>query len=322
MQAESKSHVFISHASDDRAVVRSVAKALGDGGVRVWLDSEEIQLGLLLRNELHEAIRQSAAVVLVWSEAAYRSRWVSAEILTAFHMDRFIFPCVADETPLPQFLANSIYLNLRKNRAEVLRRLTRGVGNAPAHANPLPPLIGSSSGELKVEIERIYEAQQLVTRPLMNRDLTSASAAQARLDPVMKGAEQRWKFELAILNLGGYHRKNGYLVKHWDAVQAGRPPKDPLLREGERLFFEAALVDPLNVSALNGLASILIYELELDAAEFFNERAIAISKKQGIAYDAAMHDQRLIAWLKQQQGVGRRPEGKGNWRRGGDSNPR
>jgi hypothetical protein len=74
------------------------------------------------------------------------------------------------------------------------------------------------------------------------------------------------------------------------------------LYEGERLFFEAALVDPLDVSALNGLSSILIHELELDAAEFFNSRAIAISQKAGLAYDAALHDKALIAWMKQQQG--------------------
>src|SRR5262249_23190921 len=106
--------------------------------------------------------------------------------------------------------------------------------------------------------------------------------------------------ELMILNLGGYHRKNGYLIRHWDAILAGRPPRDPLLLEGERLFFEAALVDPLDVSALNGLASILIYEFELEAAEFFNGRAIAIPRKGGIPYDAAPHARELIARLRRQ----------------------
>ena len=48
--------------------------------------------------------------------------------------------------------------------------------------------------------------------------------------------------------------------------------EDPLLLEAERLFFEALFVDPLERSALNGLGSILIYELELDAADFFVRR--------------------------------------------------
>jgi len=256
---------------------------------------------MLLRNELHDAIAKSSAVVLLWSGTASKARWVSAEVLTAFHMGRFIFPCVADDTPLPQFLANSVCLDLRRNRAEALRQLTRGLGNAPPNANPLPPRIGSATLELKLQGARIDELQKLVTRPLMKGDLKAASEAQAMLDPIMKQAEQRWPYELMILNLGGYHRKNGYLVKHLDAIQAGRPPKDPLLLEGERLFFEAALVDPLDASALNGLSSILIYELELDAAEFFNARAIALSAKEGIPYDAALHDKELIARLKRQQ---------------------
>ena len=139
----------------------------------------------------------------------------------------------------------------------------------------------------------------------MKRDLAAAAAAQARLEPEMTNAEQRWPFELMILNLAGYHRKNGYLVKHWDAIQAGRPPSDPLLREGERFFFEAALVDPNDVTALNGLASILIYEFELDAATLFNDRAIALSEKQGIPYDEALHDRELIKWMRQQAALGR-----------------
>lgn len=47
---------------------------------------------------------------------------------------------------------------------------------------------------------------------------------------------------------------------------AGRAPKDPLLNQGERHFFDALCVDPSDPSALNGLGSILMFERELDAA--------------------------------------------------------
>lgn len=301
MPARPKRNIFVSHSSISAAAAKSVEKALEDAGFNVWLDTSDLQVGVLLRNELHDAIRKSRAVVLVWSEAASQSRWVSAEILTAFHMDRFIVPCVVDDTPLPQFLSSSVYLDLRKGGDEVLRQLVRGTEMAQKNANPLPPRVAAPSAEVRLSYNRIAELQTFVTRPLMKRDWKAAAEAQQKLDPEMKEAEQRWRYELMILNLGGYHRKNGYLIKHWDAIQAGRPPKDALLHEGERLFFEAALVNPLDVSALNGLASILIYEFELNAAEFFNERAIAISQKAGIPYDAALHDKALIAWMKQQQ---------------------
>jgi hypothetical protein len=292
--------VFISHSSASAAAAARLERAFEAAGVDVWLDASDLGVGTLLRNELNQAIGQSRSVVLVWSEAASRSRWVSAEILTAFHMNRFILPCVTDDTPLPQFLSRSVYLDLRKAGDDGVRRLVRDASTAPERANPLPPRVAAPSGELLLAYNRLGRLQEGVTGRLSKRDVTGAADAQARLELEMAQAELRWPFELRILNLAGYHRKNGYLVKHWGAIQAGRAPRDPLLHEGERLFFEAALVDPNDVSALNGLASILIYEFELDAAAFFNERAIALSKKANIPYDAAEHDRQMIAWLRQQ----------------------
>ena len=300
MAAPPQSPVFVSHSSTTTDAARQVKTALEDAGFTAWLDYSDIQVGGLLRDELHDAIRQSRAVVLVWSAAAAQSRWVCAEVLTAFHLDRFIVPCVVDDTPLPQFLGSDVFVDLRK-AGDGLRQVVRGVEIAPAHANRLPPLVAAPNPEVQATVADLYERQKLVTDPLTERDLAAAARAQAQLDPDMKRAEQRWRYELQILNLGGYHRKNGYMVEHWDAIQAGRPPRDPILYEGERLFFEAALVDPLDVSALNGLASILIFELELDAAAFFNARAIELSQKQSLLYDAALQDRDLIAWMKQQQ---------------------
>ena len=71
-------------------------------------------------------------------------------------------------------------------------------------------------------------------------------------------------------------------------------PSDPLLEQAERKFFEALCVDPSDASAVNGLASILILEHELDAAEFFVRRAIDLVKASGGAYEAAEHDLNLI----------------------------
>ena len=104
-------------------------------------------------------------------------------------MDRFIIPCVVDETPLPQFLANSVYLDLRRNETEALGQLARAVEKAPKQANPIPPRMASASADLTRAIEAIAAAQEKVTTPLMKRDLKSAATVQAALDPVMKQAE-------------------------------------------------------------------------------------------------------------------------------------
>ena len=292
--------VFISHSSATAAAAARIEQAFTAAGFEAWLDNSDLGLGVQLRSELHDAIRGSRAMVLVWSEPASRSRWVSAEILTAFHMDRYVLPCVTDDTPLPQFFGHPVYLDLRTATDDALRRLVQAAERAPSSANPLPPLVASPSPELIRARDRLARGQARVGDALGKRQLAAAARAQRTLDPQMEDAERQWPSDLTILNLGGYHRKNAYLVRHWEEIQAGRPPRDPVLLDAERRFFEAALVDPTDLSAINGLASVLIYELELDIATFFNDRALALAQKAGVTYDDAEQDRALIAWMRQQ----------------------
>ena len=294
------SSVFISHSSASAAAAARIEQALTAAGHDAWLDNSDLGIGVQLRPELYEAIRNSTAMVLVSSEPAARSRWVAAEILMAFHMGRFIVPCVTDDTRLPQLFGHPVYLDLRKADDAGLARLVRAAETAPDSADPLPPRMGAPSAELIRERDRLAEGQLRVTDPLSQRNAAAAARAQRALDRRMARPSSGGRTQLDILTLGGYHRKNAYMVAHWDEIQAGRPPMDPLLIEAERRFFDAALVDPVELSAINGLASILIFELELDIATFFNDRALALAEKAGVRYDAAEEDRALIAWMRQQ----------------------
>jgi hypothetical protein len=293
-------NIFISHSSKDTSQSVRIEKALEQDGHDVWLDRSDIRLGVLLRAELQSAIRENQAVVLVWSKAAAASRWVAAEIITAFHLKRFIIPCVVDNTPLPQFLDNTVYLDFRANPRTALRSLRRAVGDVPGTANSISKVISSQSPDLQEMVRLIAQTQDVELDRLGKRDLAGAGQMHARVDAAMKKAEKRWGLELMILNLAGYHRKNAYMLKHWDAIQAGRPPKDPLLRRAEQFFFEALFVNPTDCSALNGLGSVLILERELEAAGFFVRRAIAIAKKKKLSYSDAEHDLAMITYYKKQ----------------------
>ena len=292
--------VFISHSSATAAAAARIEEAFRAAGFDAWLDNSDLGIGVQLRPELHDAIRGSRAMVLVWSEPASRSRWVSAEILTAFHLDRFIVPCVTDAAPLPPFFGHLVYLDLRTAGDDGLARLVRSAESAPGSANPLPPRVEAPSPELVRARDRLALGQERVMSALGQRRFAVAARAQQRLDAPMADAETRWPFDLTVRNLGGYHRKNAYSIKHWDAIQAGQPPMDPLLLDAERRFFDAALVHPIDLSAVNGLASILIYELELDIATFFNDRALTLAERAGVRYEAAEQDRELIAWMRQQ----------------------
>ena len=284
---------FLSHASQDVKFAARVQRALQTSGLKCWMDNSDLAFGDLLRDELQHAIQNSRVLVLLWSQAAFQSRWVMAEIFTAFHLDRFIIPCALDATPLPQFLRNTAYLNRRRDQADIGEKLARAIGAAPASANKVGPWMGGRKASVQSLLDDIGAAQIGVVRA-MSENRFAAAKANATVAAKLKSAETLAPHDPMVLNLAGYQCKNDYMLAHWDEIQAGRVPSDPLLEQAERKFFEALCVDPSDASAVNGLASILILEHELDAAEFFVRRAIDLVKASGGAYEAAEHDLNLI----------------------------
>lgn len=290
-RAKTRGPIFISHAHANVRTARSVRVAFEAAGHEAWLDDSNIRVGVLLRKELQQAIAASSAVVLVWSKAASASRWVAAEILTSFHLNRFIVPCVLDAAPLPQFLSRSIFVDLRRSRQTALAKLTEQMKRPPGARNEFPSAVPYQDAELSQTIRRLNAKQhEIVTAP----DSKTALRLQKLLDPEMRAAEKRWRFDSTILNLAGYHRKNAYMFKHWDEYCAGRFPADRLLDRAEWFFYETLFVNPLDFSALNGLGNILLFEGELPAALFFVERAIEIAQTQRVDYQEAKSDRRLI----------------------------
>src|SRR5258708_2878956 len=84
--------VFVSRASRDGSSAKGVMRALEEGGQRVRIADDRARSGSLLPEPAQAAIRGSRAMVLVWSGAAAESRWVMAELVAAFHLNRFIIP--------------------------------------------------------------------------------------------------------------------------------------------------------------------------------------------------------------------------------------
>lgn len=286
---------FISHSSRNREVAGALEKALEADGLSVWLDESEIQLGALLGRELQSSILECRVLVLLWSAPAAESRYVNAEWLMGVHQDRLVLPCTLDATPLPQCLATNVFLDVRKTGAEAAGRLARAIRDADGGPTPLAPLMRGESPELAEAIATIRNGQQEVSERLGAWELDRAAAAQAALDPAMDRARARWPLDPMIVNLDGYHFKNAFMVEHWDAINAGRAPQDPVLERAERRFFETLFLDPTDPSALNGLGNVLFFQRDLYAAEFFHLAAIAAAKERGMSgYAEAEHDLALV----------------------------
>jgi TIR domain len=283
--------IFISHASANLAVARQIEEVLHAAGFDPWLDYSDIQVGALLGKELQHAIRQCRAMVLVWSKPASESRWIAAEILSAFHMNRFIIPCVLSAARLPAFLSRAVYLDLHKGRKDALSRLGDQVRRARPNRNEFTAVNSYADIELRGAITSLFAQQRVI---VSSDDLAVSRRLQNQLDTEMHAAEKHWRFDPTILNLAGYHRKNAYMFKHWDEYCAGQFPRDPLLDEGERFFLASLFGNPLDYSALNGLGNILYFQGELDAAAFFIGRAVACAEEAGLDYEDARHDLALI----------------------------
>jgi hypothetical protein len=287
--------VFISHAGVDLRTARLAEKALGAAGIESWLDHSDIRIGALLRKELRGAIEASQAVVLLWSKAAAASRWVASELLMAFHLDRFVVPCVLNSAPdLPQFLSRSVFLTIGRKHSETLQRLCGQVKNAPRSRNEFLYVAPYQDQRLKAAIKELVDGQKAVIDLLDGGKTMKAKDQQHRLDAKMHAAESQWRFDPAILNLAGYHRKNDYMMEHWAEYCAGRFPKDALLEEAERFFFDTLFVNPNDYSALNGVGNVLLFEGELEAAEFFVGKAVDCAAADGLDYKEAKHDLRVI----------------------------
>lgn len=73
--------VFISHASEDKSeVVRPLAHALNNGGLKVWYDEFELKIGDSLRRKIDAGLAKSKFGVVVLSRSFFKKGWTNYEL--------------------------------------------------------------------------------------------------------------------------------------------------------------------------------------------------------------------------------------------------
>lgn len=73
--------VFISHASEDKDhVVRPLAHALSDGGLKVWYDEFELRIGDSLRRKIDAGLAKSRFGIVVLSRSFFGKGWTNYEL--------------------------------------------------------------------------------------------------------------------------------------------------------------------------------------------------------------------------------------------------
>jgi hypothetical protein len=118
--------IFISHAWEDKALVRQLEKALTEAGAEVWVDHAGIRGGDNLPERINEALEWCNTLLLVWSKQAKASHWVKLEWTNAISLRKLIIPCPIDGTPAPPIMANTAYIDFsddKKGMRDLLRAL-------------------------------------------------------------------------------------------------------------------------------------------------------------------------------------------------------
>ncbi len=73
--------VFISHASEDKEdVVRPLAQALVENGLKVWYDEFELKIGDSLRRKIDRGLAKSHFVIVVLSKSFIKKGWTNYEL--------------------------------------------------------------------------------------------------------------------------------------------------------------------------------------------------------------------------------------------------
>jgi TolB-like protein/Tfp pilus assembly protein PilF len=124
--------VFISYAREDRSRVEPLVAALEAHGWSVWIDSRLIA-GTEFAAEIETALRDSIAVIVVWSENSARSVWVREEASLAVELGRLV-PVRIDDVKAPLGFRQYHMVNLSgwdgSADAAEIRQLTHALGTA------------------------------------------------------------------------------------------------------------------------------------------------------------------------------------------------
>jgi hypothetical protein len=192
--------VFVSHAQADRKVALQVANALRDVGLRVWVDTWELQVGDSITQRIDQNIASGDILLVLLSQSAVASKWVLKEFSAALSgelRDRAItvVPALIEDCDIPPLLADRQFLDLRQDLPTAIQRLVEQIGTVPTL--DFPSLDGRAFEGLVGDL--LVSLGFSVQRTLLTRDSGYDFIASYRSrDPF--GAEQTdtWLVEVKL----------------------------------------------------------------------------------------------------------------------------
>lgn len=127
---EEKFDVFLCHNSQDKPAIREIKSAFQEGGLRTWLDEDQLPMGLPWQQELEKQIGKirSAAVFVgdsgfgPWQNVEMRA-FLSEFVRRGCPVIPVILPTATSVPELPLFLKAMTWVDLRKDYPQGLTRM-------------------------------------------------------------------------------------------------------------------------------------------------------------------------------------------------------
>jgi HJR/Mrr/RecB family endonuclease len=226
--------VFLSYASEDRAVAERIATRLKSGGAKVFTDRYELKVGDSLISRMETALSASDYVVVLLSPHSVRSKWVQRELDTAYsrYMDDravTLLPVLIEDCEIPPPLSLLQYLDLRTNIDEGINQLARTLGAASkidfSRLSPraFEQLVADLFSELGFKIEAVPTGKD------GGIDIVAMSPAP---DPFGPRQPQRWLVQVKHYQHGRADLKSVHeLVARLD--KAGDPTTGVVVTTGQ-----------------------------------------------------------------------------------------
>ena len=125
--SEVEKMVFISYSTADANEAYLIKSVLEKNGVDTWMAPESIPAGSNYTKEIPKAISECSVFLLVLSDSAQKSVWVSAEVERAFKCSKIIMPFVIENCALQDdfdfLLSRSQRITAYEKKADALENL-------------------------------------------------------------------------------------------------------------------------------------------------------------------------------------------------------
>jgi hypothetical protein len=121
--------VFVSYSRKDYVTVYAMVRELRRHGVSVWIDQDDIEVGVRWDDKLQSAIEEASHLLLMLSQSALKSQNVRDEFAFAITEGKAIIIALIDDVKLPLRLQRFQYIDFRNNYDRAFERLLQHLPN-------------------------------------------------------------------------------------------------------------------------------------------------------------------------------------------------